>query len=166
MESGCCESQLPKNSLNLYAIAREGEGCAETQFWMWSIGGDAKESTWLWNLKLVYWVCDQAFEGIWAQKEGLEGVGRRKSSRMCTVTAVWIKSLCKAQPKGYSRGQSSFGSRGSRAQLISFVSVILIHSNQRRQHYKPYHPAETAVILHQTVHFNRANSPLLSLTRW
>lgn len=30
--SGCCESQLPKNSLNMYARAEEEEREAETQF--------------------------------------------------------------------------------------------------------------------------------------
>ena len=31
-ESGCCESQFPKNSHNMYATAREGERGAETVF--------------------------------------------------------------------------------------------------------------------------------------
>lgn len=31
-------------------------------------------------------------------------------SRMCTVTAVWMTCPPAAQPEGYSRGQSSFGS--------------------------------------------------------
>ena len=31
-ESGCCESQFPKNSHNMYATAREGECGAETVF--------------------------------------------------------------------------------------------------------------------------------------
>lgn len=56
--------------------------------------------------------CD-LWSGIWgfvSTERGAREAGRGNSSRMCTVTAVWMTGLWKAQPKGYSRGQSSFGS--------------------------------------------------------
>lgn len=69
-ESGRCESQFPKNSNNMYATAREGECGAETYLEMCSSGGDAQETTSLWGLKLV--ICDQTYEGLWAEGEVLE----------------------------------------------------------------------------------------------
>lgn len=56
--------------------------------------------------------CD-LWSGIWgfvSTERGAREAGRGNTSRMCTVTAVWMTGLWKAQPKGYSRGQSSFGS--------------------------------------------------------
>lgn len=140
MESGSCESQLPKNSLNLYATASEGEGCAETHFWMCSIRGDAKESTLLWGLKLAYWVCDQAFEGLWAQREGLERQGEETVQECALSLQGGLKTLWKKTTKMIQQGAEQFWQQ---RQLCAAN-----YSNQRREQYKLYCPPEAAVILH------------------
>lgn len=87
MVSGCRESQFSKNSLNMYVTASEGESCA----------GD--------NLIIQLRTRVVRHMGGWGVV-----AGRGDRSGMCTVTAVWMTCPPAAQPKGYSRGQSSFGS--------------------------------------------------------
>lgn len=98
--------------------------------------------------------CD-LWSGIWgfvSTERGAREAGRGNSSRMCTVTAVWMTG-----PKDTAGGRAVLAAC---AQLLSLVSVSPIHSNQRREQYKPHCPPEATVISYhtRTVHINTSHS--------
>lgn len=60
-ESGCCESQFPKNSHNMYATSREGECSGGTHFECAAV--DERQP----NYKAQSWcivIRDQAYRGL------------------------------------------------------------------------------------------------------
>lgn len=152
-ESGCRESQLPKNSPNMYAGVEGEEKEAEILF-KWDSAVEVKRTAELWGCMCVLWsVPTQGYRGLWAKRER---EGRRgNSSRMCTVTAVWITNTWRAEPREDSRGQSSLRSRSRRKSDIQIYS----HQEESTTHMHTPDPQRTSQKTHRWIVYSRFGCP-------
>ncbi len=140
-ESGCCESQFPMNSHNMYATSREGECSAGTHFKCAAVDERHKRQPKHEAQKLAY--CDP-WPGIWGfvnTGRGAREAGRGNSSRMCTVTAVWISSLWKAQPKRGQQGAEQFWQQRQLRNYSALSKSLSSLSTQTKRESNTHHTA-------------------------
>lgn len=117
MVSGCCESQLPKNSLKHTSQKAARKSRKETGLVQQRRRRRRTAERISVIIKMTFSVMDVGGQLVWKQRK-LRKQGRRSSLRMCTVTAARISTPDALQSGAGSRGQRSFGSHNRESKSV------------------------------------------------